>query len=1042
MRLVRTVARASRGKTIGRRTYLHVDALASAQDSKGLDWEARVAAAEQAVGVERGVRFNVVRLDAESGEIALLHYAAFFDDPFPALRESWRFEPSTGAVGYRTYADSLNPPILHRKELLLPADHPRQEEYRALTGAAESIGLFEETTRIGYRRQWLELVQAAGYRIEGHALLPLGNLEGDGADRGHAQGDERDGDGSDGDQAVVDHARGHAGDGGREGHAEEHANGDQAAAGHAGAALHAGWEAARHRTAMVRYGFSAPIQSLARHGFLDGQHRLFDYGCGRGDDLRGLRENGLEAAGWDPYFAPDQPIQSADLVNLGFVINVIEDFDERLEALQRAWSLAERLLVVSVMLANQNDPRGTRFRDGVITQRQTFQKYYTQQEIREFLVDALDEEPIPVAPGVLYVFRDKDAEQRFLVERYRSRRSRLRDPSAPVPASARAPRISKRRDRRAEQYAAYQAPLERLWEHWLNLGRSPEKADLGAEDLLALTAGFGTFNKALRFLEAEQRERLGDTEVTALLERAEAERTADLEVYLALLQFERRRPYKHLEAGLQRDIKAFFGDYQAARSAGFLRLMQIADVEAIADACKTAAEHGLGWLELDDRGGAGAASESATDGASAPASGVASKPAGRTPAAHFDALADRSQRRLAAGEDASGAHAEAPPRGALTLHSSLVEQLPALLRVYINAAAVLYGDVHNADLIKIHIGSGKLTLMRFDDFDGRALPRMLERVKIKLRDQDVDVFGYGEVFEPPYLYRKSRYINEEHPGYPEQVAFDEALDQLEARGLIDLSGYGPAAAELDALLARHRWEVDGLRLRRVQTPPALDDPCGQFLRFRDLIECGETWQRLAAEAAGPADEVEAELQAQVETQRQQGQGKGQGQGQGQGQGRSKSRGETGIDNLPQQPESYNALLELAELVLDPVIDWFGMIQLTYGFCSPQLARQISGRIDPKRDQHAAHERNRLGNLICPRLGAAVDFIIADEDMREVAQWVAENTPFDRLYFYGADKPIHVSYGPEQSRQVVTMLPGPSGRLVPRTLSVEAFLTAA
>jgi hypothetical protein len=69
----------------------------------------------------------------------------------------------------------------------------------------------------------------------------------------------------------------------------------------------------------------------------------------------------------------------------------------------------------------------------------------------------------------------------------------------------------------------------------------------------------------------------------------------------------------------------------------------------------------------------------------------------------------------------------------------------------------------------------------------------------------------------------------------------------------------------------------------------------------------------------------------------------------------------------------------------------------------------------------------------------VDFVIADEDMLEVAQWVAANTPFDRLYFYGADKPIHVSYGPEHSRQVVTMLPGPSGRLVPRVITVEAFL---
>ncbi|NEX16034.1 MAG: peptidase M15 [Halochromatium sp.] len=943
------MAFANQGKIIGRRTYLHVDALASVQTSNGLDWKARVAVAEQAAGVERGAQFNVVRLDADSGEIALLHYGDFFDDPFPALRESWRFEPATGAVGYRTYADSLNPPILHRKELLLPADHPRQQEYQALTEAAESIGLFADSTRIGYRRQWLEQVHAAGYRIEGHALLPLGNIELPGS--GHL----RDAD-------------------------DEHP-----AAGHDRTSLHAGWEAARHRTAMVRYGFSAPIQSLARHGFLDGQYRLFDYGCGRGDDVRGLLENGLEAAGWDPYYAPDQPIQSADLVNLGFVINVIEDFDERLEALQRAWSLAERLLVVSVMLANQNDPRGARFRDGVITQRQTFQKYYRQQEIKELLTDALDEEPIPVAPGVLYVFRDKDAEQRFLVDRYRRRRSRLRDPTAPAPQTRR--EMSQRRDRRAEQYAAYQAPLERLWEQWLTLGRKPDKADAEAADLLALTEGFGTLSKALRFLERYQRERRGEDEVRALLECAASERMADLEVYLALLQFEHRRPYKHLEAGLQRDIKAFFGDYSAARTAGFARLLQIADVEAIAAACQEAADHGLGWLDQ--------------------LSSAAS-------------TSDCSQ----LGQEA--VDAQRSPSGSLRLHTSLVEQLPALLRVYIGAAAVLYGDLHNADLIKIHIGSGKLTLMRFDDFDGRALPRMLERVKIKLREQDVDLFGYGEVFPPPYLYRKSRFINEEHPGYPEQVAFDEALDQLEACGLIDLSGYGPTAEELDAILARHRWEVDGLRLRRVQTPPALDDPCGQFLCFRDLIECGETFRRLMAEAAGIADESAADVQDK-------GCNKGRSQGQRQGQRN------TGIDNLPQQPESYNALLELAEQLLDPVIDWFGMIQLTYGFCSPQLARQIPGCIDPKRDQHAAHERNRLGNLICPRLGAAVDFIVADEDMLEVARWIVENRPFDRLYFYGSDKPIHVSYGPEQSRQVVVMRPGPSGRLVPRTCSVEAFL---
>ena len=55
------------------------------------------------------------------------------------------------------------------------------------------------------------------------------------------------------------------------------------------------------------------------------------------------------------------------------------------------------------------------------------------------------------------------------------------------------------------------------------------------------------------------------------------------------------------------------------------------------------------------------------------------------------------------------------------------------------------------------------------------------------------------------------------------------------------------------------------------------------------------------------------------------------------------------------------------------------------------------------------------------------------------RWVGANTPFDRLYFYGADQPIHLSVGPEQSRQVVLMRAGPSGRLVPRQTKLEAFL---
>ena len=68
---------------------------------------------------------------------------------------------------------------------------------------------------------------------------------------------------------------------------------------------------------------------------------------------------------------------------------------------------------------------------------------------------------------------------------------------------------------------------------------------------------------------------------------------------------------------------------------------------------------------------------------------------------------------------------------------------------------------------------------------------------------------------------------------------------------------------------------------------------------------------------------------------------------------------------------------------------------------------------------------------CPRLGAAVDFIVRDEDMRGVMDWIRETLPFDRLYFYGEDRPIHVSYGPDNKREVVEMIEGPRGKRIPR-----------
>ena len=44
--------------------------------------------------------------------------------------------------------------------------------------SCESIGLFDDPRRIGYKRQWEQLARERGYRIVDHALVPIGNDEG------------------------------------------------------------------------------------------------------------------------------------------------------------------------------------------------------------------------------------------------------------------------------------------------------------------------------------------------------------------------------------------------------------------------------------------------------------------------------------------------------------------------------------------------------------------------------------------------------------------------------------------------------------------------------------------------------------------------------------------------------------------------------------------------------------------------------------------------------------------------------------------------
>lgn len=176
----------------------------------------------------------------------------------------------------------------------------------------------------------------------------------------------------------------------------------------------------------------------------------------------------------------------------------------------------------------------------------------------------------------------------------------------------------------------------------------------------------------------------------------------------------------------------------------------------------------------------------------------------------------------------------------------------------------------------------------------------------------------------------------------------------------------------------------------------LDERCGEHFVYRQLIECGETWHSLTTARGVP------------------------------------------FDNLPRAEATFAAMRALCAAVLDPVTARFGRLELTYGFASAALTRHVPGRIHPPADQHAGHELDRKGKPICDRLGLAADFFVPGIDSRAVARWIVATTAFDRLYFYGPERPLHVSVGPDGSRQIVHMRRGPSGRLVPRVVDEGFF----
>lgn len=512
---------------------------------------------------------------------------------------------------------------------------------------------------------------------------------------------------------------------------------------------------ARHKTAMSRGFLSRPMQQAHADGLLEPGVTVFDYGCGRGDDIRHLSTLGLDVAGWDPAHAPDEKLRTSDLVNIGYVVNVIEDPAQRSEALQGAWKLTRDVLVVSARLDWDLDAQsGSPYGDGRMMSSGAFQKFYSQEDLRAWIGTVLGETPITAAPGIFYVFRNPGSAQSLLARQSRGSRPRLgvaellyrenRDLLDPVEAwveehrrlpdpteltdsaetverfgSIRAAfsiirRVSEKnwadidlgqRKKSEQRFEEHIDDLQPLIDFLVERGRLPREGELAKES--ALQEEFGSIRAAFSLVRR--------VTGSSRWEEFETEARDNFLVYAALSAFGGRPKFSDLPEDLQYDAKDLFGSYSKATEHADRLLFSIADLEKINEACQQS-------------------------------------PFGKmTPEA-------------------------------LYVHVDGIEKLPPLLRVYQGAARTLTGDVDDATILKLHRLKPQVSFLVYPTFDKDPHPALQTSIVARLPELRVSFRNFGDSENPPILHRKELMTPNEYAG---RAKFERLTRQEEKAGLLE-----------------------------------------------------------------------------------------------------------------------------------------------------------------------------------------------------------------------------------------------------------------
>ena len=654
----RALKELSFGKSLPDAVYIHTDGLTKIEP---VFFE--LIGSVRAKLDEKG-EFNVLKLHKRQFRISLLAYPNFFDEAHPALRHSVLADLSKGTAKAASFEKSNNPPILHRKEEFLPQDHPLREDFKLLTKEEERMGLFKNTKTIGFKKNWEQLLSEKGITIVGHTLT----------ESSHGMTEEA-----------------------------------------------SSLEVDRHLTALKRYDFSKPLKIAIQSNLLRKRNSFFDYGCGHGSDMRGVAEMGHPVSGWDPVHNPDGEKVEADVVNLGYVINVIEDPAERVETLLKAWSLTNKVLVVSAMVrGGESYSNATEYGDGLLTSRNTFQKYYEQSELQSFIESALHQDALAASPGIFLIFREEADQQDYLEKRSR----RVIDWNSLSARLGFGSPEKRERKIRLSTYEKHTKLLDGFWKNYIELARPPHKDEYEHYDEIrkickSIPMAIGLFE---------------DKHGTELIEERRIRRTEDLRVYLAEEEFKKRRtPFAKLSPPLRRDIKAFFDDYQTACDEARGLLFSAGDPGELEYAVESL---DFGHHDDDEE--------------------------------HF------------------------------SFHGPLLDELPAILRVYVGCGGMLWGDTSEVDVFKIHLTSGKLTLHMYKGFERLNLPELQTRVKIDLRRLSVQVFEHQEG-QQQLLYFKERFVAKDSPMAPKAKAFARKLERL-GLNREQVGRFGPTKEQLSQAL--------------------------------------------------------------------------------------------------------------------------------------------------------------------------------------------------------------------------------------------------